>query len=81
MPSAVGCPAGTHWDDGCCCCVDDGLREGFQTLYRLSSQVTYAAVRRVFAASREERPARLKSSISVLKSALKKLTDERPSKY
>jgi hypothetical protein len=81
MPSSVGCPAGTHWDEGCCCCVDDGLSESFQTLYRLASQVSYAAIRGVFSASREERAAKMKSSISILKSALKKLTDDRPSKY
>jgi hypothetical protein len=81
MASSIGCPAGTHWDEACCCCVDNGIQEPFQTLYRLASQVTYAAIRRVFAAPPKERAEKLKSSISILKAALKKLTEERTKGY
>ena len=71
------CPVGTHWDAA----VGDCVHDDFSVLYRLASQVTYAAIRRVAAAPKKERAEKLKSSITILTAALKKLTADRTRGY
>jgi len=65
-----GCGAGEHWDSGAGCCVPDG----FEGVEQYSTQVTYAAMRRVVGHSTPaEVKYRLETTISILQETIKKL--------
>lgn len=67
---ANGCPNGEHWDNGAQSCVPNGTEQ----IEALSSQVTYAALRRVVGHSTQaEIDYRLSSTKEILEKALKKL--------
>ena len=70
-----GCGPNEHWDEGAGCCVPNGTEE----IQMLTSDVTFAAIRRVLTrGTAEEREQHFRSTAQILKATLKKLTADLP---
>jgi len=77
-----GCSSTEYWNQGCQCCMPKNQKERLQTLYELTSQVNYVAIRRVYAGNSEKvMSEQLDNSIRIMTNTLAELTNELPHGY